>query len=330
MKYRRLRIQAASTVQMIQWLKFLRGASRSFVVFAVVISGCAYHEPYPGKWALIVNDPLLCTHVNGEYTPHDYRSRLVISWVAGNAYPEPPAKVVAADRLGLRILGNTLTATAYLDGATIAQKQYDIQCGGDSLVLDLGRRFQAGQGTVGYESTLLRIRKDASGSLVVSEESAGVGAYGPIPFAGSSSAWVGRFRPYDPNAMIPQNPIQRPRACEYSVSQIFVDNREDAESVEQALGQGASFEQLAATRNRPFLRLQKGLLGWISPNIYPKWAPIIAGLKKGEYSRTPVRDEAGWHIIKVNDVRPEGCIAVMTPRNHSVVFPQLDAGRQRG
>ncbi|SBP87980.1 peptidylprolyl isomerase [Thiomonas delicata] len=301
---------------MIQWLKFLWRAltdRRSFVVFAVATSGCAYHEPYPEKWAPIANDPLLCAHINGEYTPYDYRSRLVISWVAGNAYPEPPAKVVAADRLDLRISGNSLTATAYLDGAIIAQKQYDFQCSGDSLILDLGRRFQAGQGTVGYDSTLLRVRKDTSGSLVVNEESSGVGAYGPIPFAGSSSAWVGRLLPYDPGAMIPQKPIERPQACEYNVSQIFVDTREEAEKVEQALDQGESFEQLAAIRNRPFLRLQKGLVGWISPNVFPKWRATIVGLKKGEYSRVPVEDQAGWHIIKVNDVRPDGCIAVMAP-----------------
>lgn len=282
-------------------------------MFAIATSGCAYHEPYPETWAPIGNDPLLCAHINGDYTPHDYRSRLVISWMAGNAHPEPPVKVVAADRLGLRISGNSLTATAYLDGAIIAQKQYDIQCSGDSLVLNLGRRFQAGQGTVGYDSTLLRIRKDISGSLVVNEESSGIGAYGPIPFAGSSSAWVGRFLPYDPNAMIPQKPIERPQACEYNVSQIFVETSDEAEKVEQALGQGESFEQLAATHNRPVLRLQKGLLGWISPILFPKWAPTIMGLKKGEYSRAPVKDEAGWHIIKVNDVRPDGCIAVITP-----------------
>jgi hypothetical protein len=301
---------------MIQWLKFLGRAladRRSFVVLTVAVSGCAYHEPYPEKWAPIANDPLLCAHINGDYTPYDYRSRLGISWVAGNPYPEPPAKVVAADRLRLRISGNSLTATAYLDGEIVAQKQYDLQCSGDSLVLDLGGRFQAGQGTVGYDSTLLRVRKDTSGSIVVNEESSGIGAYGPIPLAGSSSAWVGRLLPYDPDAMIPQKPVERPPACEYNVSQILVDSRGEAEKVERALGQGESFEQLAATRNRPFLRFQKGLLGWIPPNVFPKWGPTIVGLKKGEYSRAPVKDEAGWHIIKVNDVRPDGCVAVMTP-----------------
>jgi len=61
------------------------------------------------------------------------------------------------------------------------------------------------------------------------------------------------------------------------------------------------------------LRFQKGRLGWIYPNVFPMWAATIVGLKSGEYSRAPVKDEAGWHIIKVNDVRPDGCIAVMTP-----------------
>lgn len=231
---------------------------RSLVVVATATSGCAYHDLYPEKWAPIVNDPALCTHINGDYTPYDYGSRFVISWVAGNATPKPPAKVLDADRLSLKILGKTLTATAYLGGTIISEKQYHIQCGGDSLVLDLGGKFEAGEGTVGYDTTLFRLRKDSTGSIVVKEESSGVAAYGPIPFAGSSSVWVGRFLPYDPNAIIPQKPIERPQTCTYNVSQILVDTREEAEKVEKALDDGESFEQLAATNNRFFCGLKMG------------------------------------------------------------------------
>lgn len=301
---------------MIRWTRPLRCALtdwRSLVVVAVVTSGCAFNEPYPEKWPLVANDPALCAHINGDYTPYDYASRFVISWVAGSAVPKQSAWELAADRLNLKVVDKTLTATAYLDGKIIAQKRYDIQCGEESLVLELGRKFEAGEGTVGYDSTLMRLRRDSTGSIVVNKESSGVGAFGPIPFAGSSSAWIGRFLPYDPNATIPQKPSDRPRPCQYNVSQILVDTKEDAEKVANALKQGESFEELAATNNRFLLRIQKGLLGWISPNVFPKWGPTIVGLKKGEYSRMPVKDDAGWHFIKVNDVRPAGCIAQMAP-----------------
>jgi parvulin-like peptidyl-prolyl isomerase len=286
---------------------------RSLLVVAAATSGCASNEPYPEKWPLLANDRALCAHIDGDYTPYDYPSRLLISRIAGNDAPKQPAEVLAADRLGLIIADKTLTATAYLDGKVIAQRQHDIQCGGESLALNLGGKFEAGQGALGFESTLLRLRKDSAGSIVVNRESSGIGAYGPIPFAGSASGWVGRFLPYDPNATIPQKPSDRPKPCQYNISQIRAETKEDAEKIEKALNEGESFEQLAATHNRLFLRLEKGLIGWVSPSLFPKWGPTIVGLKKGEYSRKPVEDEAGWHIIKVNDVRPAGCVALMAP-----------------
>lgn len=286
---------------------------RNLLVVAAATSGCASNEPYPEKWPRLANDPALCAHIDGDYTPYDYPSRLVISRIAGKDASKQPAEVVAADRLGLKITDKTLTATAYLDGKIIAQSQHDIQCGGESLLLDLGGKFEAGQGTLGFESTLLRLRKDFAGSIVVNRESSGIGAYGPIPFAGSTSGWIGRFLPYDPNTTIPQKPSDRPKPCQYNISQIRVDTKEDAEKIEKALNDRESFEQLAATNNQFFLRIEKGLIGWVSPSLFPKWGPTIVGLKKGEYSSKPLEDEAGWHIIKVNDVRPAGCVAPMAP-----------------
>lgn len=183
---------------------------RSLVVVAIIMSGCAYNEPYPEKWAPVVHDPALCAHLGGDYVPYDVRSRLVMSWVAGNANPKPPARVLPADRLSLRLQSNTLTATAYLDGKQITQRQYDVQCGGDSLLLDLGRKSEAEQGIVGYGSTRLRLRKDSTGAIVVNEESAGGGVYGLIPFADSSSVWVGRFLPSDPNVVDLKQPVGHP------------------------------------------------------------------------------------------------------------------------
>lgn len=299
---------------MIRWIQSLPRPLtdwRSLLVVAAAISGCAFDEPYPEAWPQVEDDPALCPHVDGDYTPYDYASRFVISWMAGSATSTQPSKVVAADRLGLSVVDKTLTATAYLDGNIIAQEQHGIRCSGGALVLDLGRKFEAGQGTVGYDSTLLRLRKDSTGSLVVNKEVSGIGAFGPIPIAGSSSAWIGRFLPYGPNAIIPQKPSDRAPLCEYNISQILVDTKEDAEKVEKALEHGERFEQLAAANNRYLLRIQNGLIGWISPNLFPEWGPIIVALKKGEYSRTPVRDDAGWHFIKVNDVRPVGCVAQM-------------------
>ena len=287
---------------------------QSWLVISLSITGCAYNEPYPQQWAPVVHDQNLCAHLSGGYSPYDYRSRLVMSWVAGNPDPKPPVKVLAADRLQLTVANQTITATAWLNGAVITQQQYPLQCSGDSLALNIGGKFESGQGIIGYGSTLFRLHKDAAGAIVVNEESSGAGAYGLIPFVvANSSTWVGRFVPYDSRMGLPQPPADRPQPCQYNISQIMVDTQEKADNIEQMLGQGASFHHLAATENRFFMRLGNGLLGWVYPNVFPGWGTTIVSLKKGEYSRIPIKDDAGWHIIKINDIRPADCTVIMAP-----------------
>lgn len=278
---------------------------------AIFCGGCAFHQPYPDTWATVVNDPQLCTHLSGSFTPYDYYSRLVISWIAPSEGSQDHP--VAADRLDLKIAGNTLTAIAYLDGRETGKKQYDIQCGKESLALDLGTKFGAGQGTVGYATNVLRLQMDSSGAVVVNDASSGIGAYGPIPFAGSSSSWVARFLPYVPGAAIPQDPSLQSAnsaSCTYNVSHILLDTKEAADKVEKDLEQGQDFDQLAGTENSRYLmRLTKGRLGWVKPDYFPTLGSTIASLRKGEFNRVPVKDNSGWHIIRINDVRPEGCTA---------------------
>lgn len=275
---------------------------------AVAAGGCVMNQPYPENWPLPAIDPNPCLHMNGDYLPDDYASRLAINWIAGKPVSEQAGELPAADKITIRIADGTLRATAYFEGQITAQQESQVQCTGDSVLLDLGRKVALGQGALGYEKTIFRLRKDTASAILINRESSGLGAFGPIPFGGVSSAWIGRLIPYTPNAIIPKRPSQPPRACQYNISQIRVENKEDAEKIERALEQGQSFEQLAAINNQFVLRLQKGSLGWIAPNLFPKWAATILSLRKGEYSRTPIEDEAGWHIIKLNDVRPAACM----------------------
>ncbi len=281
---------------------------------AMALAGCASHGSYPTDWAPIAQDPALCAHVAGDYTPFDFPSRLIMSGIAGAPDPEPPAKAVAADRLRLRVADGSLTATAYLAGTIVAQRRYAIECRGDVVTLDLGTTFHGEQGVIGIESTKFTLQKDAAGAIVVQRQSSGVGAYGLFPIAGETSGWVGRFLPYRAGALIPQSPKRPPPPCEFNVSQIMVRTQQEADAIEQALAGGADFEQLAATHNRIFyMRWQKGRVGWIPSTLFPKWKPVIVSLKKGEYSRTPVKDDAGWHILRLNATRPEGCVATESP-----------------
>lgn len=48
-----------------------------------------------------------------------------------------------------------------------------------------------------------------------------------------------------------------------------------------------------------------GELGWNAPNTFVKeFADAVSSMKKGETSKAPVKTQFGWHIIRVEDVRP--------------------------
>ena len=300
-----------STV-MLQQIRSLQFAPRLWlfpVSIAIFCGGCVYDQAYPDNWAPIASKPDLCSHLNGDFSPYDYYSRFIISWIAPSK--DNPDHPIAADKLDFKISGNTLLATAFLNGQELGQKQYEIQCGKTSLSLDLGSKFEAGQGTVGYSTHVLHFQMDSSGALVVNHASSGIGAYGPIPFGGSSSAWVARFVPYVPDAVVPQDPSTQSgkiEPCTYNVSHIVLDTEEEADKVENALQQGQDFARLAGTENSHYLmRLTEGKLGWVKPDYFPTLASTMTSLKKGEYNHVPVKDKLGWHILKINDIRPAVC-----------------------
>jgi peptidyl-prolyl cis-trans isomerase C len=37
--------------------------------------------------------------------------------------------------------------------------------------------------------------------------------------------------------------------------------------------------------------------------MVPQFSAAVAGLKKGEYTQTPVQTQFGWHVIKLEDTR---------------------------
>jgi peptidyl-prolyl cis-trans isomerase C len=48
-----------------------------------------------------------------------------------------------------------------------------------------------------------------------------------------------------------------------------------------------------------------GLVGWVLPaQLAPPINMLIVNLDKGKVAQTPVRTNNGWHVIRVDDVRP--------------------------
>ena len=61
-----------------------------------------------------------------------------------------------------------------------------------------------------------------------------------------------------------------------------------------------------------------GELEWSAPTAYVKpFGDTLTTLKKGEYTKTPVKTDYGFHVIQLEDSRP------LTPPPFEQVKPQL-------
>lgn len=97
-----------------------------------------------------------------------------------------------------------------------------------------------------------------------------------------------------------------PAANEFKARHILVTTEGDAKEVITRLKGGADFAKLAAEKSRDEGSKSKGgELEWAVPNTYVRpFAEALVRLKKGEMTETPVQTNFGWHIIKLDDIRP--------------------------
>jgi peptidyl-prolyl cis-trans isomerase C len=98
----------------------------------------------------------------------------------------------------------------------------------------------------------------------------------------------------------PQNSKQ------YEVSQIQVATEAEAAEIIQQINKGAKFETLAKDKSvEKISGAQGGLVGWVLPaQLAPPINMLIVNLDKGKVTQTPIRTNNGWHVIRVDDVRP--------------------------
>jgi peptidyl-prolyl cis-trans isomerase C len=92
---------------------------------------------------------------------------------------------------------------------------------------------------------------------------------------------------------------------EYQARHILVGSEAEAKDIIAQLKKGAKFDKLASEKSQdPGSKARGGELGWIARgNVVPAFGNALASLKKGEISE-PVQTQYGWHIIKVEDIRP--------------------------
>jgi len=113
-----------------------------------------------------------------------------------------------------------------------------------------------------------------------------------------------------------------PAANEYKARHILVGSEKEAQDIIAQLKGGADFAKLAAEKSRDEgTKSQGGELQWAAPNTYVRpFAEALARLKKGGMTETPVQTNFGWHVIRLDDIRP---------LNFETIKPQLQQVVQR-
>jgi len=105
---------------------------------------------------------------------------------------------------------------------------------------------------------------------------------------------------------------------EYKSRHVLVEKEDEAKAIIAKLDKGEKFSELAKQSKDPGSKDKGGELGWSSPAAYVKpFGDALAKLKKGEYTKTPVKSDFGYHVIQLEDSRPA------TPPPFEQVKPQL-------
>jgi peptidyl-prolyl cis-trans isomerase C len=96
-------------------------------------------------------------------------------------------------------------------------------------------------------------------------------------------------------------------ANEYKVSHILVDNEADAKAIVEQLKKNPNdFAKIAKEKSKdPGSKDNGGDLDWGPAARYVKpFADAVKSQPKGQISQAPVKSDFGYHIIRVDDVRP--------------------------
>jgi peptidyl-prolyl cis-trans isomerase C len=102
------------------------------------------------------------------------------------------------------------------------------------------------------------------------------------------------------------NIIKTLGSTEYRASHVLVQTEEEAKAIVGKLNQGGKFADIAKAQSKdPGSAPQGGDLDWANPQSFvPEFSQAMVALKKGEYTKTPVKSQFGYHIILLTDTKP--------------------------
>jgi peptidyl-prolyl cis-trans isomerase C len=89
-----------------------------------------------------------------------------------------------------------------------------------------------------------------------------------------------------------------PASEEYKARHILLEEEAQAKGVIEELNKGADFIELAKQKSTGPSGPSGGDLGWFQPSqMVEPFAKAVVQLKNGEYSKTPVHTQFGWHVV---------------------------------
>ena len=91
---------------------------------------------------------------------------------------------------------------------------------------------------------------------------------------------------------------------EYNARHILLKTEDEAKAVIKELDDGADFEKLAKDKSTGPSASNGGSLGWFkAQTMVPAFANAVKTMNKGDVSKTAVKTQFGYHVIKVEDSR---------------------------
>jgi peptidyl-prolyl cis-trans isomerase C len=93
---------------------------------------------------------------------------------------------------------------------------------------------------------------------------------------------------------------------EYKVRHILVDKEDDAKAIIAELNKGGDFAKIAKEKSKdPGSKDNGGDLDWGPSARYVKpFADAVTSMQKGQTTSAPVKTDFGYHVIRLDDVRP--------------------------
>jgi len=116
---------------------------------------------------------------------------------------------------------------------------------------------------------------------------------------------------------------------EYRARHILVKTEAEAKKIIADLGKKAKFEDLAKKQSQdPGSAKNGGALDWSDRRAFVKeFSDALASLKKGETTKTPVKTQFGYHVIRLDDTRQPQIPPLDAVRGE--IVKQLQQQRQR-